>query len=79
MRGFGLSMRASFVPPERQFKAIASDQSDTVRYGTVRYILWSNLVGIVMAVWQVQEAKTRLSEVIEKARTERAADHYPSG
>jgi antitoxin Phd len=29
------------------------------------------LVGVgAMAVWQVQEAKTRLSEVIEQARTE---------
>jgi antitoxin Phd len=27
-------------------------------------------IGIMMAAWQVQQAKTRLSEVIERARTE---------
>jgi prevent-host-death family protein len=34
------------------------------------FIVGLDRIGLPMATWQVQEAKTRLSEVIERARTE---------
>jgi len=37
---------------------------------TIHLLVSQDRTEVVMATWQVQEAKTRLSEVIERARTE---------